>query len=126
MIYSEYYNLPHKNRNGVKGWFVWFAHSGGEFTGDPTSLACDNIIYCPGCALVVSAVGGLQEIVEEGVNGFKIAQGEEEEFTKAVRKLVNNRTMLEMMKRQNVETANAKYSWMSTVNKLLEQIANIV
>ncbi len=31
--------------NGLKGWSVWSAALGGEFTGDPTSLACDNTLY---------------------------------------------------------------------------------
>ena len=31
--------------NGLKGWFVWSACLGGKFTGDPISLARDNI-YC--------------------------------------------------------------------------------
>ena len=35
----ESYSPP----NGIKGWSVWSAALGGEFTGDPTSLAPDNI-----------------------------------------------------------------------------------
>ena len=32
---------PH---NRLKGWSVWSAAPDGEFTGEPTSLACDNIL----------------------------------------------------------------------------------
>ena len=32
--------------NRLKVWSVWSAALGGEFTGDPTSLARDKIIQC--------------------------------------------------------------------------------
>ncbi|KAL5252375.1 hypothetical protein ACHWQZ_G015223 [Mnemiopsis leidyi] len=77
-----------------------------------------------GCSMIVSAVGGPDELVEDGVNGLKVPPGDADAIREAFEKLAGNRTLMSEMGRRNRRTALGN-SWKKTVENLGDLIVRI-
>ena len=62
-----------------------------------------------GLALVGSKVGGIPEMVADGVNGFLVAPGDKGAIASVLQLLVNNEDLLDRMRRQSRELALQKF-----------------
>lgn len=71
-----------------------------------------------GCCLIVTATGGLNEIVEDGVNGFKVPPGDAVAIREAFETMVADPAAMEKMHLTNIQQALDEYSWVSTANKI--------
>lgn len=79
------------------------------------ALAC-------GCPVVASQVGGLESIINNGVNGLLIPPGSAEALSEAVLKLLADRPYREAMGRAGIETAR-RCNWESTTDAILRALA---
>jgi glycosyltransferase involved in cell wall biosynthesis len=63
-----------------------------------------------GCVPVVTDLpGGIREVVENGVTGYKCAIDKNEEFVTAIETLHSNRTLLHQMKLNDMELVRKNY-----------------
>ena len=77
-----------------------------------------------GCSMLVSAVGGPDELIEDGVNGLKVPPGDADAIKEAFEKLAGNRTLMNEMRRTNRRTG-LKNSWKKTAEKLSDLIIGL-
>lgn len=71
-----------------------------------------------GLPVVVSRVGGLPEVVEEGVTGLLAEKDNVEQFATALLKLVQNQTLRENMGQAGRQMVIEKYNWQDSVSIL--------
>jgi glycosyltransferase involved in cell wall biosynthesis len=74
-----------------------------------------------GLPVVVSRVGGLPEVVEDGVSGYIVAKDNVEQLTEVLLKLVNNQTLRDNLGQAGRELVLTKYNWQDNV-QLFENI----
>jgi glycosyltransferase involved in cell wall biosynthesis len=67
--------------------------------------------YRFGKAVVVTRVGGLPEVVEEGGNGYVVAPDNPAELSEALTKLVADPARCAAFGRRSLELARTRYSW---------------
>lgn len=79
-----------------------------------------------GCCLIVTATGGLDEIVEHGVNGFKVPPGNAEAIREAFEEMVANPDKMEEMHQTNIRQAMEKYSWEATATNIRLQLLKVI
>jgi len=76
------------------------------------AMSCDKPV-------VVSNVGGLPEVVEEGKNGFVVPPRNTEETAKAIERLLLNKDLREKMGQAGRERVKAIYDWNLCVDKMI-------
>lgn len=79
-----------------------------------------------GCCLIVTATGGLNEIVEHGVNGFKVPPGDATAIREAFETMVADSVTMEDMHLTNIQQAIEKHSWKATASKIQHELAALV
>ncbi|XP_072043110.1 D-inositol 3-phosphate glycosyltransferase-like [Amphiura filiformis] len=77
-----------------------------------------------GCCLIVSATGGLDEIVEHGVNGFKVPPGDAKSIQEAFEVMAADSSMRAAMHATNVEEAK-QHSWQETASQIRQELSMI-
>ena len=77
-----------------------------------------------GCCLIVSAVGGLNEIVKHGTNGLKVPHGNAEAICEAFEKMASDPSMREDIRTTNIKEA-ALYSWRITASQIRQELSHI-
>lgn len=85
------------------------------------SLAMMEAMLC-GLVPVVSNVGDLGDMVEDGVNGFLVSYGTSEQFSQSVMKLLKNKKMLESFG-EHARAAAMKHE-MANVSRTWDDILN--
>jgi len=65
--------------------------------------------------VIVSRVGGLPEVVEEGVTGLIVEKEDIEQFATALSKLVQNKTIRDTMGHAGRQHVMEKYNWQESV-----------
>ena len=78
-----------------------------------------------GCALLVTAVGGSNKMVVDGVNGFKVPPADTCALLEAFEKLSRNKTMIHNMGQKNREIG-LQNSWKATAEKFGRKIRDIL
>ncbi len=68
-----------------------------------------------GLPVIVSRVGGLPEVVEEGVTGLIVEKEDIEQFATALSKLVQNKTIRDTMGHAGRQHVMEKYNWQESV-----------
>lgn len=64
-----------------------------------------------GTPVIVSNVGGLAEIVEDGINGLKVEAGDEAALSEALLKILNSRSLSTNLRYHAHHAIETKYSW---------------
>jgi 1,4-alpha-glucan branching enzyme len=77
-----------------------------------------------GCCMLVSAVGGLDELIENGVNGLKVPPGNTDAILEAFKKLAGNKTLQREMGVKNREIG-LQNSWRRTAKRIRDVIGEI-
>ena len=77
-----------------------------------------------GCNMLVSAVGGPDELIEDGVNGLKVPPGDADAIKEAFEKLAGNRTLMNEIGMRNRKTGLSN-SWRKTAHKLRDLIVRV-
>ncbi|XP_013419108.1 uncharacterized protein LOC106179861 [Lingula anatina] len=78
------------------------------------------------CSLIVSATGGLDEIVEEGVTGLKIPPGDANAIRVAFERLAASPDLRRRLSENAHVNAMSAYSWKGTAIKIRQQLERIV
>ncbi len=78
-----------------------------------------------GCCLIVSDTGGMKEICEHGVNGFKVPPGDTTSIQEAFERLACDSEMRDRIHKTNLEAAN-DHSWQATAKKIRQEMSTIV
>ena len=78
-----------------------------------------------GCCMLVSAVGGPGELIEDGVNGLKVLPGDADAILEAFEKLAGNRKLISEIGETN-RKIGLRNSWEKTAEKLRHVILEIV
>ncbi|OGV57786.1 MAG: hypothetical protein A2X45_19815 [Lentisphaerae bacterium GWF2_50_93] len=79
-----------------------------------------------GLPIIASRVGGLPEIVEDGVNGFLVESENVQGFAKAISTLAGDPELRIKMGQKGVEMAGRKFSTEATVGKLISAYRQIL
>lgn len=61
--------------------------------------------------VIVSDVGGLSEIVQDGVNGLKVKPGDIDELADAIVKVLSDQQLADQLKRNGIHTIESVYNW---------------
>ncbi|WP_422089411.1 glycosyltransferase [Tenacibaculum ovolyticum] len=72
-----------------------------------------------GKAVVVTNVGGLPEVVEDGETGFLVPKKNSLKLAEAINKLVLNTNLREKMGRNGIKRVKELYEWEKCVNKMI-------
>jgi len=70
-----------------------------------------------GLPIIATRVGGLPEIIEEGINGFLVDPGKPEQIAESLCVLLDNKELRYYISKQNKKKVNV-YSWESIVTRL--------
>ena len=70
-----------------------------------------------GVPVVAADVGGLRTLVDDGRNGFRIAERDPVLYTEAVRSILDDPALASSMARHGAEMAS-RYSWTATAGRL--------
>ncbi|MFT4414431.1 glycosyltransferase [Fredinandcohnia humi] len=76
------------------------------------SMAC-------GVPVVVSNVGGLPEVVKEGVTGFVVQKENPQQLAAAFETLLNDEELRNKMGQAGIEHVKAQYDWIDNANSML-------
>lgn len=79
-----------------------------------------------GKATVATAVGGIPEMIDDGVNGCLIASGDHKAFAAVIKLLAENRELREKYGKAFYEKARAKFSVDSMAERHIEIYKNII
>lgn len=79
-----------------------------------------------GNPVVVSDVGGLSEVIVDGVTGFKIPAGDPPSAAAAIQKLIIDKSLREKMGKAGREFVLRKYQWKKSVENMLKIYENII
>lgn len=79
---------------------------------------------CHAKPIVVTNVGEIPLLIEEGINGFMVETGKAQLFHDSLAKLMENETLQNDFGRALRETIHANYSEKSVINQYLEWLAN--
>ena len=78
-----------------------------------------------GCALLVTSVGGPDEMVVDGVNGLKVPPADSDAILHAFERLASNKAMMKKMGQRN-RVIGMQNSWEVTAGKLAKNIKEII
>lgn len=70
--------------------------------------------------VIVGDVGGLSEIIEEGVTGLKVKAGNEDELAKAIIRILADDDLAQSLERNANKMVRSIYSWESIAHKTAE------
>lgn len=73
-----------------------------------------------GKALIGTNIGGIPEIIKDGINGFLVPQNNPQELARAIIKLLTNEDLRERMGARAFEIADAEFSWKAATERLLD------
>jgi len=99
--------------------FVLPSHS------ESCAMALLEAMAC-GLPVVATAVGGTVEHVLEGVNGFLVPPGQPAALAAALRKLIDDPQLRQMMGERNARTMQEAYSWQGITDQYLTVYQQIV
>jgi len=74
--------------------------------------------------VVGTALGGIPEIIENGVNGFLVSEGKPEELANALKRLLLDEEIRHSMSSRALEIAMSKFSWSAATDRLLACYVN--
>ena len=72
--------------------------------------------YSYGKPVVATAVGGMKEVIQDGVSGYLVPPGDEEGLAEAIGKLLSDKEKAEEMGRKARHMMQEHYSWESTAH----------
>ena len=75
--------------------------------------------------MVVSNIGGLPEVVEDGVTGIVVPPRNPEKTAEAIEKLVLNKELREKMGKAGRERVERLYNWNDNVKQMVEIYHNL-
>lgn len=75
--------------------------------------------------VVASSVGGIGDIVEDGVNGFLVAQQNSRALASAIIKIIQDENLAEKMGENGFRLLIAKFSWKSIIEKYMRAYSNL-
>jgi glycosyltransferase involved in cell wall biosynthesis len=64
-----------------------------------------------GLPVIASAVGGIPELVEEGVNGLLVPPGDTDRLASAIARMARDPALRRQLSRNNVERVRQKFTW---------------
>lgn len=73
-----------------------------------------------GTPVIVSNVGGLAEIIEDGITGLKVSPDNDEELAAALKKVLDDRNLADQLKRNAFQSLKERYSWPNIAQKTVE------
>jgi glycosyltransferase involved in cell wall biosynthesis len=79
-----------------------------------------------GTPVVCSRLGGLPELVEDGVNGFLVQPGDVDELRKRITQLLGDPSLAARMGRNARELALDRFTWKACAERCLEAYAELV
>ena len=79
-----------------------------------------------GCCVLCSSIGGIDETVVEGVNGFKFQPKDSDAILGAFERLANDPGLMTEMSRRNKRTGRRNYSWRKTAKQFDHAIKDII
>ncbi len=79
-----------------------------------------------GLPVISTPVGGIPEVIEEGVNGFIISPGDTDDLANKICKLVEDKDLREMMGEKNQLTIKQMYDWLIVSKKISSMYYSIV
>lgn len=85
-----------------------------------------HLAYAFGKPVIASNIGGFQEVVEDGKNGFLIPPHNPELISEKVIKILNNDDLAEKMGKHSLFLADSKFSWESIAQKTEHLYTEIV
>jgi glycosyltransferase involved in cell wall biosynthesis len=74
---------------------------------------------------IVSSRGGLPEIVENGVTGFVVGAGRPNEFAKAIRRFVSERSLVKSMGEAAYQHVHSKFSLAQCVQQFVQLLGDL-
>jgi glycosyltransferase involved in cell wall biosynthesis len=74
-----------------------------------------------GLPVIATSVGGIPELVENGVNGFLVPPDDVASIKTAIREISSNQDLREIMSLNNLRKVREYYSWDSVVRKYLDE-----
>ena len=92
---------------------------------EPLGIVNLEAMAC-GCAVVASAVGGIPEVVEDGVTGLLVPPGDEAALAKAVNALIRDPARTAAFGESGRERAVAQFSWHSIAAQTAALYAQLV
>ena len=88
-------------------------------------LAVLEAMAC-GLPVVISRVGGMVDLVEDGVNGFVVPPDDAEGLAAAIRRLASQPALRREMGRRNARQAKSRYTWDRVVDAYLAVYGGIL
>ena len=86
--------------------------------GDTESLGLVLVeAMASGLPVVASRVGGIPDVVENGVNGLLVEQKRPEQLAESIRRLLSDAALSEALGRRGVQTANERFSWEASAER---------
>lgn len=73
-----------------------------------------------GLPVIASSVGGIPEIVEDGINGVLVEPGNVSQIKEAIMKLKENPKLREKMQKANLKRVKTHFTWESVAKKYLK------
>ena len=78
-----------------------------------------------GCCVLCTSIGGINETVVEGLNGFKFPPKDSGAILEAFEKLAGDPELMTEMSRRNRETGRGNYSWRKTAEQFNRAIKDV-
>jgi glycosyltransferase involved in cell wall biosynthesis len=72
-----------------------------------------------GTPVICSRVGGLSEVVEDGISGFLVAPGDTSELSERISQLLRDRELAQRMGRRAREVALERFTWRACADRCL-------
>jgi glycosyltransferase involved in cell wall biosynthesis len=87
-----------------------------------------SVVESSGCGkpVVVTNVGGLKEVVEDGVTGLMVEPFNAEETAKAIEKLILNKSLRNNMGEAGIRRVTKLYNWAENVNDMLRIYREVI
>ncbi|XP_013416595.1 uncharacterized protein LOC106178102 [Lingula anatina] len=79
-----------------------------------------------GCCMIVTSVGGLNEIVQDGVHGCKVPPGDADAICAAFEKLARDLNKMRETGENNRKVAFEQYSWAATAGSIGQKLKNLL
>lgn len=92
---------------------------------EATSLACLEAM-ASGCGVVASNVGGLAEIIEDGVDGLLVEPANPAEIAKAVVRLLKDRELLKNIGERARKKVVSRFSWDVIAKQVLQLYTTVL
>ncbi len=94
-----------------------------SFEGFPNSIV---EYMASGCPVIATNVGGVSEIIEDGVNGFMVSYGNRELFKSRIIELIENKELAIQFKNNAIEGIREKFSEKQMIDNLEKLYTNLL